>query len=337
MPGGFWKRPTNRTYAYNLDLGEHYYYPMTYYLDRQRGSRGSSPGALTYSERLAQRWIGGRKYGQSDLQSRYSRADSMGRTSSSYARSSSVGPYTSSYARGRSVGPTSYSGLSSSSYLDREYSARAAASRARSEMRVNREATPPFEPEVDPWNVSAFGRYKQALVESARELRASSMARSNEIANRRNASYSEAAMARQAASEAAEARRSQIANRSSAAAASSSSSSSTSIRDSSVVRSESRRVTDDISKRVADLHMMPWSAGHELDEAQAASVRARSRIQDLERELDEITKRALTTSSYGVRSASAMAKQALMEDEAAMASSYKKTRKVMVDSSSRMA
>ncbi len=32
-PGtGFWKRPTSRTYAYNLDLGEHYYHPMTTYL-----------------------------------------------------------------------------------------------------------------------------------------------------------------------------------------------------------------------------------------------------------------------------------------------------------------
>ena len=35
-PGtGFWKRPTSRTYAYNLDLGEHYYHPMTTYLVRE--------------------------------------------------------------------------------------------------------------------------------------------------------------------------------------------------------------------------------------------------------------------------------------------------------------
>ena len=62
MPGGgFWKRPTCRTYAYNLDLGEHYYYPMKYYLDAERGSRGETPGALTYSERLAKRWLTGRR------------------------------------------------------------------------------------------------------------------------------------------------------------------------------------------------------------------------------------------------------------------------------------
>lgn len=68
----------------------------------------------------------------------------------------------------------------------------------------------------------------------------------------------------------------------------------------------------------------------------AASARARTRIADLERELDDITKRALSTRSYGYQSAASMAKKALMEDEAAVASSYKKSKKVMVESAGRM-
>ena len=40
--------------------------------------------------------------------------------------------------------------------------------------------------------------------------------------------------------------------------------------------------------------------------------------------------------SYGYESASSMAKKALIEDEAAMKSSYKKSKKVMVESAGRM-
>ena len=109
---------------------------------------------------------------------------------------------------------------------------------------------------------------------------------------------SEAALARDAASEAALARSSQL-TRSSIAREEQQMSQVH--RESSVVRTESRRTGDDVLKTVADLHMMPWSVGHELDEAQSASLRARTRIANLEKELDEITKRALTTSSYGVR------------------------------------
>ena len=52
----------SRTYGYNLEVGEHYYSPMTSYLEAERGSRGETPGALTYSERLARKWIYGRRY-----------------------------------------------------------------------------------------------------------------------------------------------------------------------------------------------------------------------------------------------------------------------------------
>ena len=52
---GYWTRPTSRTYMYNLDVGEHYYSPMTSYLSTERGSRGETPGALTFDERLGKK------------------------------------------------------------------------------------------------------------------------------------------------------------------------------------------------------------------------------------------------------------------------------------------
>merc|ERR1712002_906513 len=57
MPG-YWRRPIARVYSYNLDLGETYYSPMKDYLERERGE---TPGALTYSERIARTWCGGDK------------------------------------------------------------------------------------------------------------------------------------------------------------------------------------------------------------------------------------------------------------------------------------
>jgi hypothetical protein len=77
--GGFWRRPVSRTYGYNLEVGEHYYSPMTTYLEAERGSRGETPGALTYSERLARKWIYGRRYDADELRERYSRSASVAR------------------------------------------------------------------------------------------------------------------------------------------------------------------------------------------------------------------------------------------------------------------
>ena len=54
---GYWTRPTSRTYMYNLDVGEHYYSPMTSYLSTERGSRGETPGALTFDERLGKNTV----------------------------------------------------------------------------------------------------------------------------------------------------------------------------------------------------------------------------------------------------------------------------------------
>ena len=60
---------------------------------------------------------------------------------------------------------------------------------------------------------------------------------------------------------------------------------------------------DCIEKKIADIRMQPYVGTQEVREAEAASLRARARILDLERELDEITKRAIMTSTKAVQSA----------------------------------
>merc|ERR1711962_1022126 len=95
------------------------------------------------------------------------------------------------------------------------------------------------------------------------------------------------------------------------------------------------KVKDCIEKKIADIRMQPYVGAQEVREAEAASLRARARILDLERELDEITKRAIMTSTKAVKSAKQMAYEATMEaQEEAKASSTKKSRKVIVESSS---
>merc|ERR1719429_436837 len=103
------------------------------------------------------------------------------------------------------------------------------------------------------------------------------------------------------------------------------------------VQTESKRkIEDDIIKKVADVRMSPWSKGQELDEANAASARARARILELEKELEEITRKAMTTQVKALKTAKQMAMEATREDEAAMASSIKKSKKVMIESSSKI-
>merc|ERR1712066_397845 len=87
--GGYWRRPVSRTYMYNLDVGEHYYHPMTSYLEAERGTRGETPGALTFDERLQRNWLHGRRYEASEarerylIPSRYARSSSLARESNS--------------------------------------------------------------------------------------------------------------------------------------------------------------------------------------------------------------------------------------------------------------
>lgn len=147
MPG-FWKRPVSRMYAYNMDLGEHYYYPISSYLEAERGFRGETPGALTFNERLARKWVYGRRYAATEMRDRY-------------ARSSSIGPLT----------------YDSAWSVSAPLAASARAARARSEARsvaggIGR-ATTPFD---DPNNVSAFANYKNALLDTSMQLRQESAA-----------------------------------------------------------------------------------------------------------------------------------------------------------------
>ena len=83
--------------------------------------------------------------------------------------------------------------------------------------------------------------------------------------------------------------------------------------------------------------MHPYVETQEIREAEAATLRARARIIDLERELEDITKKAIMTSTKAVKSAKQMAYEASMEaEEEAKAASTKKSRKVIVESSSKI-
>merc|ERR1712038_818848 len=100
-PGGFWKRPINRTYHYNFEVGENYYLPMTTYLESKSSmppmtmatmeiekskilTRTEPPGALGFSERLARRWITGRIDYSSALRTTSATFNSSSTTTASY-------------------------------------------------------------------------------------------------------------------------------------------------------------------------------------------------------------------------------------------------------------
>lgn len=273
MPG-YWKRPISRMYSYNLDLGEHYYSPMTHYLDTERGTRGETPGALTFSERLAKKWLYGRRYGATDISDRYARASSVA---------------------GSEVAP---------SYLENEISDRYA--RAASEMR----------------GASAMRASSQAVA-SRQQAMASQASRQQAMASQPKSS--QAVSSQQAV-------QSSVKQAKTVRIQEQSTSTSESVRRA----ASSRKVEDDVLKKVADLHLMPWAAGKELEAAQTASARAKARIMDLERELEEITRKTMTSQAAALHTASALAKEAMMEDEANVASSYKKSRKVMIESAQKV-
>ena len=85
--------------------------------------------------------------------------------------------------------------------LESIFQARRAESRARSEsrefsnrssaMNYERARTPPFDPAVDPLNVSAFARYKQTLLDSANALKGESERRQLDAMSRRSAEVRE--------------------------------------------------------------------------------------------------------------------------------------------------
>lgn len=90
--------------------------------------------------------------------------------------------------------------------------------------------------------------------------------------------------------------------------------------------------TDDICKVVADLHIAPFE-GKEITSAKAASTQGRLKIERMEKELDKVTSSAMAYKSIYLKSASQMAAEAMSACEAE-ASSSKKTRKTIVESSS---
>ena len=45
--------------------------PMTNYLEAERGTRGETPGALTFDERLSKSWLNGRRYEATEARERF--------------------------------------------------------------------------------------------------------------------------------------------------------------------------------------------------------------------------------------------------------------------------
>jgi len=267
---------------YNLDVGEHYYSPMTNYLESERGTRGETPGALTYDERLHRQWLHGRRYEPLEFRERYQRASSVSR------------------------------GEASSSYLASEVEARKA--RAMSEMRAT----------------SAMSS-RQAVQASATSASMQRSETSMKASRQEQSSMKSTASAMRQASATTQQTTSVQQKKASMA-----SSRQEMLQKTQVISESKRKIDDDIIKRVADVRMSPWSKGQELDEANAASARARARILELEKELEEITRKAMTSQVKALKTAKQMAAEATREDEAAMASSFKKSKKVMIESSSKI-
>merc|ERR1739846_70234 len=67
--GGNWKRPVNRMYTYNFQIGENYYLPMTSYLENKSApvTAPEIPGPLCFSERIAIHPLSGTSTITSDL------------------------------------------------------------------------------------------------------------------------------------------------------------------------------------------------------------------------------------------------------------------------------
>merc|ERR1712098_115380 len=94
-----------------------------------------------------------------------------------------------------------------------------------------------------------------------------------------------------------------------------------------------RNVGDDICYLVADLHLTPYE-GKEITGARAASQQGRLKVDRLEKELSKVTESAMSYKSLYAKSASQMAAEAYSAMEAE-AKSSKKTRKTIVESSSK--
>lgn len=283
---------------YNLDVGEHYYQPMTSYLEAERGTRGETPGALTFEERLAQRWLHGRRYEATADRDRYARASSLARGEAAAA--------TASAASGSSWQSEMASRASRSASEMRTASTTAA--RAASEMRYASSRA-----ETQSQATSKQQMISQSMASTTQKTEKSQLSESVKKSALAQEQRLSSAFSQKKATSASQRQETEV-----------------------KTQSSSRRIDDDICKKVADIHMSPWSAGQELNEANNASARARARILELEKELEEITRKAMTTQVRAIKTAKQMAAEATLEDEQAMKSSYKKSKKVMIESSSKM-
>jgi len=94
-----------------------------------------------------------------------------------------------------------------------------------------------------------------------------------------------------------------------------------------------RDLSDDICKKVADIHMCPYDS-REVTAARQAMAQGKLKIEKMEKELDSITASAMKYKSMYLKSASQMAKEAMEAAESeAMAS--KKIKRTVVEESSR--
>merc|ERR1711893_578413 len=82
--GGNWKRPVNRMYAYNFQIGENYYLPMTSYLEAKAPTGGDLPGPLCFSERIALHPLNGTSTGTSSVMTSSVQTTSHMTSSTSY-------------------------------------------------------------------------------------------------------------------------------------------------------------------------------------------------------------------------------------------------------------
>lgn len=321
-----------RMYSYNLDVGEHYYSPMTTYLDRnssvERTARAETPGAMTFSERLQHRWINGRRYESSARSASVARESGVAVSASGTeatafapraARASSEVPaggrvaFAAGQSAAQAAGAMSSASMAAQSEQRQQQSASAYASRATmkqeamssSTLQASAKSSSMTSSREETTQEITRSSASSATAKKVQMMQAEQRARMLEVSQRASSQQRSASSRREQAQETRYQKAADI------------------------------KVNDCIEKKIADIRMQPYIGNQEIRDAEAASLRARARIMDLERELDEITKRAIMTSTKAVKSAKQMAYEASMEAaEEAKASSTKKSRKVIVESKS---
>jgi len=284
---------------YNMDVGEHYYAPMTNYLEAERGTRGETPGALTFDERLSKSWLHGRRYEATEARERYARC-------SSAARDTETGGFMPSalrQARAASVDATA-------SY--------AQASRAQSSATASRQQQV----------ASSMSASRQQASSQQTSMKSSKV---EETSVQQKQSSSSAISVMEAIKLRQEARLTASKKVEASSKASAASSQGVTI----ASHRSYWKAEDDVSKKIADIHITPFNKGQEMNDANAASARARARILELEKELEIITRKAMTTQVAALKTAKQMAAEAYA-DESNMTSSVKKSKKVMIESSAKV-